>query len=235
MILYEAITGKMLFNNAKTQEEITSLILGNGASQFELPPLVNTSPYLRDLVSRMLTVDPNKRITIQEVLNHEYLHPNTILNEHKRFSIDSSIFDSKFPVDLMERSVVTIWNSYNHLVGLDRIDYLATLSEFILDIYEEHKIQMPNELKQIIQTIHLEGRNWDGENKQPCHVSAIQSFFQSGVQKAEESLQTNSTTSFKQALDLLLPVVFLVRDDSQIREVRSLYRKIRTFLVEEDF
>ena len=73
--LYELLFGMLPFYGANVFEIVRSI------STIKLEPPTNTDPLLWDLILKMLTVNPFKRITIKEILNHPFL----ISNESNEF------------------------------------------------------------------------------------------------------------------------------------------------------
>lgn len=75
VILFALLTGRLPFDD----ENIRNLLLKVQAGSFEMP--LDLSPDAQDLIWRMLTVDPNDRITTSQVLNHGLLAKYTVPNE----------------------------------------------------------------------------------------------------------------------------------------------------------
>lgn len=75
VILFALLTGRLPFDD----ENIRNLLLKVQAGNFEMPE--ELSDDAQDLIWRMLTVDPMKRLTTPEVLNHRLLNKYPIPNE----------------------------------------------------------------------------------------------------------------------------------------------------------
>lgn len=75
VILFALLTGRLPFDD----ENIRNLLLKVQAGNFEMPEELSTDA--QDLIRRMLTVDPMKRMTTPEVLNHRLLNKYPIPNE----------------------------------------------------------------------------------------------------------------------------------------------------------
>ncbi|GAO47838.1 hypothetical protein G7K_2034-t2 [Saitoella complicata NRRL Y-17804] len=67
IILFALLTGHLPFDH----ENIRELLLKVREGQFEMPPQL--SPEAKHLIWRMLEVNPERRITIPEILNHPFL------------------------------------------------------------------------------------------------------------------------------------------------------------------
>lgn len=75
VILFALLTGRLPFDD----ENIRNLLLKVQAGSFEMP--LELSPDAQDLIWRMLTVDPNDRISTSQVLSHGLLSKYTVPNE----------------------------------------------------------------------------------------------------------------------------------------------------------
>ncbi|KAG2736260.1 hypothetical protein G9P44_000350 [Scheffersomyces stipitis] len=75
VILFALLTGRLPFDD----ENIRNLLLKVQAGNFDMPDEI--SPEAQDLIGRMLTVDPIKRIPTEKVLNHALLTKYPIPNE----------------------------------------------------------------------------------------------------------------------------------------------------------
>ncbi|KAF3985263.1 hypothetical protein FT663_00418 [Candidozyma haemuli var. vulneris] len=75
VILFALLTGRLPFDD----ENIRNLLLKVQAGTFDMPEELSTDA--QDLIWRMLTVDPMKRMTTPEVLNHRLLNKYPIPNE----------------------------------------------------------------------------------------------------------------------------------------------------------
>lgn len=75
VILFALLTGRLPFDD----ENIRNLLLKVQAGNFEMPD--ELSPDAQDLIWRLLTVDPMKRMSTAEILNHRLLNKYPIPNE----------------------------------------------------------------------------------------------------------------------------------------------------------
>lgn len=69
ILLFCLLTGNMPFK-ASTLEKLNQLIV---QGEFEYPKDLELSDDVKDLIAKMLTVDPEKRITIEAVLEHDWV------------------------------------------------------------------------------------------------------------------------------------------------------------------
>ena len=105
VIMYVLLSGHFPFFG-KTEEEITKKIL-SGKFKFDERYFSNISDKAKDLISKCLIYDKNKRISIEEVLKHEFfadVKPNNIfqdeidsknvLNSLKNYSQQSKIYQT---------------------------------------------------------------------------------------------------------------------------------------------
>jgi serine/threonine protein kinase len=70
VILYALVSGKLPFDD----ENIRVLLRKVKEGQFVMPPFLHRD--IRDLISRMLVVDPTKRITISQIKQHQWFTSN---------------------------------------------------------------------------------------------------------------------------------------------------------------
>ena len=83
VIIYVLLSGHFPFYG-KTEEEISKKIL-TGKFTFDNKHFGNISDEAKDLISKCLTYDKNKRISIEEVLKHtffsDYINPHNIFED----------------------------------------------------------------------------------------------------------------------------------------------------------
>ena len=77
IILYELITKKTPFPHVRTQYELAMELKSRGARPYCLPASVNASQELRNLIQKLLTIDPKKRMTFEEFTNDPFIHKNS--------------------------------------------------------------------------------------------------------------------------------------------------------------
>lgn len=69
VILFALLCGYLPFDDSKTQKLYYKIMKG----EYKIPHEF-VSPLARDLIKRILTTDPNKRITIPEIRKHPWFH-----------------------------------------------------------------------------------------------------------------------------------------------------------------
>lgn len=74
IVLYVMLCGYPPFDAESNEENMNNIKSGN--FKFPSPDWDNVSDLAKDLVKSMITVDPKKRITAKEVLNHEWMVKN---------------------------------------------------------------------------------------------------------------------------------------------------------------
>ncbi|KAH3674324.1 hypothetical protein WICMUC_003396 [Wickerhamomyces mucosus] len=87
VILFALLTGRLPFDD----ENIRSLLLKVQSGTFEMPSSDEISIEAQDLLSKMLTVDPSKRIKTHEILNHKLLqnYPISKLDQETLINLPS--------------------------------------------------------------------------------------------------------------------------------------------------
>lgn len=73
IILYELITGQTPFPRVKTQYELAMELKNKRSKFYTLPTSVKASPELRNLIERLLTINPNNRMTFSEFMNDPFI------------------------------------------------------------------------------------------------------------------------------------------------------------------
>ena len=87
VIMFVLFTGKLPFIG-ETDEEVTNSILRYEYS-LDLPEFENVSKEAKNLINKLLTYDPNERISAMEALNHPFFSKNFDKNNLFNENIDS--------------------------------------------------------------------------------------------------------------------------------------------------
>ena len=85
VILYELVTQKTPFPNIKSQYELAQELKNRGSNPFTIPVSSQASPELRDVIKHLLTIDPEKRMSL-----YEFLHSPFILNAKETIKSQSN-------------------------------------------------------------------------------------------------------------------------------------------------
>ena len=84
VIIYELIAGKTPFPNIKSQFELAQELKNRGSQPYFLPVSAQASDELREIIPRLLTIDSEKRMTLDEFLSHpifkKFQNSNQIVN-----------------------------------------------------------------------------------------------------------------------------------------------------------
>ena len=174
VIMYVLLSGHFPFF-AKTEEEITRKIL-TGKFKFDKKYFKNISNEAKDLITKCLIYDKNKRISIEEVLKHEFfaedLNPNNIFEDEidsknalislKNYSKSSKIYQT-----------VLAYLSHNfadkeQLNKLKKIFYKIDLNldgklskEELYTAFKEAGMEMEtDQLNKIIESIDFDGNGY---------------------------------------------------------------------------
>ena len=160
VIMYVLLSGHYPFFG-KTEKQITKKIL-SGKFEFDKRYFSNISDKAKDLISKCLIYDKNKRISIEDVLKHEFFADD--LNPHNIFEDE---VDSKIALNSLK--------NYSHSSKIYQT-VLAYLSHNFAD-----KEQL-NKLKKIFYKIDL---NLDGKlSKEELYIA----FKEAGMEMKKEEL-----------------------------------------------
>lgn len=69
ILTYEFLIGKPPFENAERNETMNLIVSG----KFQWPVHVKVSPEAKDLVKKLLAHDPEKRIALDQVMQHPWI------------------------------------------------------------------------------------------------------------------------------------------------------------------
>ena len=174
VIMYVLLSGHFPFFG-KTEEEITRKIL-NGKFKFDNKYFKNISNEAKDLISKCLIYDKNKRISIEEVLKHNFfvedLNPHNIF-EDKIDSKNALISLKNYSKSSKIYQTVLAFLSHNfadkeQLNKLKKIFYKIDLNldgklskEELFIAYKEAGMEMENDqLNKVIQSIDFDGNGF---------------------------------------------------------------------------
>lgn len=83
IIIYQLITLNVPFQTATNENDIKSILIRNKISYIAIPSGYSVSNELRNLVSGLLTVSPNSRLTISQLANHPFLQGRLVISASK--------------------------------------------------------------------------------------------------------------------------------------------------------
>ena len=109
MILFALVTGKLPFDD----ENIRKLLTKVKSGVFTMPPYLHRD--IQDLISKMLTVNPDERITIEEIKKHPWFNSFPIPQVPPTPLLEPVISSSLFPFSnsplIAGMVFLTVWNS----------------------------------------------------------------------------------------------------------------------------
>ena len=251
VIIYEMIVSQPPFPNCKSPFELTNEIKKLGSRPIEVPKSISCPDLLRDLVSKLLTVDPTRRMTLKEFVEHQYFKspPKSSLENtsgrKKKFSFSNIITLDKNEgpdkiLSLVKESADSIEALFTDCQDIgDSVlfDLLTTMCEFLVDIlYECRAIGSCQYEDQIIQQIEGykdEADELSQTEMEPPSISALKFLFDKGMEYAMTGVKAEqdgnmSFAKFKyqKSLYILCPLVFLIGRDEEISKVRILYDQL---------
>ncbi|KAI0739066.1 hypothetical protein C8Q80DRAFT_228157 [Daedaleopsis nitida] len=163
VILYALLTGRLPFDDKNVRTLLTKVKVG----KYDMPSYVD--PLAKDLLTRMLIVDVNERITMAQILAHPWLEsatpgityvPAPSVSELAR-PLPSALHIDR---DLFE-SLCVIWGRHADIDGI-RADLLSpaghgTLAKVFYFLLQKHREQAMSEhgiLMDIDQLLNTEGK-----------------------------------------------------------------------------
>lgn len=125
VILFALLTGRLPFDD----ENIRNLLLKVQNGSFEMPGLEEITPEAQNLIAKMLTVDPSRRISTQEVLSHPLLqkYPISELDAQTLHNLPSpnsylnKISSADEIDDQILQNLITLWH------GVSKEEIIANL------------------------------------------------------------------------------------------------------------
>ncbi|KER31289.1 hypothetical protein T265_13018, partial [Opisthorchis viverrini] len=141
VILYALLCGTLPFDD----EHIPTLFKKIKAGYFHLPETL--SPGVRDLLRRMITVDPIKRATIEEIRRHPWFVvdlPNHLFPQER--DEDASIIDKEAVYEVCQACNVTEREVFAALINNDPSDHLCVAYHLIIDNKRFGSVLNPEEV-----------------------------------------------------------------------------------------
>ena len=136
VVLYAMITGFFPFRGVNETE------LHRNIKSGVFPKLKDTSNELKDLLNKIFEVNPNKRITIDRILNHPWLINDDNINNNY-----NNIYDKNMNINIFTKAEKIIY-------GKLKIDYREGNKEDILENFTYHNMETDyEEENQNVKTI----------------------------------------------------------------------------------
>ena len=174
VLMYVLLSGQFPFFG-ESKEEITKKIL-SGKFEFNIKYFKNISNKAKDLISKCLIYDKNKRISVEEVLKHEFfsddLNPNNIfedeidskdaLNSLKNYSQNSKIYQTVLAFLSHNFADKKQLNKLKKIFNKIDLNSDGKLSKEELNIaFKEAGIEMEKEeLNKVIESIDFDGNGY---------------------------------------------------------------------------
>lgn len=203
VILYALLTGVLPFD--EENGDIRQILLKVQAGRFYMPE--NISKEAQDLLARILTVDPKKRIGTRDILKHPLLkkYPSikdsmSIRNLPREDTYLNPLADGADIDPSILNNLVVLWN------GKDRQEIIKSLKEpkanlektfygllynFKVGIQQQHKMLMAEEDEEIV--VNKRNKKRTSPQKQKRYSSSTSSF--SGLPKSQSKRLSQISTS----------------------------------------
>lgn len=154
VIFYALLAGHLPFDDPSVRNLMAKVKLG----RYQMPPFL---PEIQDLISRMLAVDPTKRITIDQIKEH----PGFKLGFPKNYLVPSPLplpsLPDPIPVDRIDAKVFSV---LTHLGYSDERDVKAELESSESNMAKVFYHMMTS-------TMSVEILPWEGETLEGMHPS----------------------------------------------------------------
>ena len=220
VIMYVLLSGHFPFF-AKTEDEITRKIL-SGKFKFDKKYFKNISNEAKDLISKCLIYDKNKRISIEEVLKHEFFADD--INPHNIFEDEVDSKNALISIKNYSKSskiyqTVLAFLSHNfadkeQLNKLKKIFYKIDLNldgklskEELYTAFKEAGMEMEtDQLNKIIESIDFDGNGYiEYEEFIRVTLPKEQLFTESNLKTAFDmfDLDKNGTISLNEFKEIL--------------------------------
>lgn len=217
VIAYEMVTLKNPFPQIRSQYDLAMEFKMRGSRPYSIPSTYNPSPQLQDLVTRLLTIDPTKRLTSEEFIKHDFIAKTielqAFINNKKislpkkrvvRYSFLESMGGSKdkeqteiFLKDSI-KSAETISYHFNQpeVIGSElHFALLVMLIEFLMDFVNEarsimtKKIPYEYEIISLLQQLTAEATGISDSTLTKSQLNTSEYLFSKGLQYAKEGSQ----------------------------------------------
>lgn len=138
VILFSFLTGELPFCSDNIEELFNQI----QSSNYTFPSEINISNDAKDLINKMLTVDPESRIKIEDILKHPWLHgekKKICLTEYNmKFSDkDLKIFCDQFSEELINRDTFMLIKKHSDTIYIGRCVQASRYLQFTSNICKQ--------------------------------------------------------------------------------------------------
>jgi hypothetical protein len=243
-VIFELITGKTIFPEAQTQYELAQELKTRGAVPLSLPESISVSPALRDLVSALLTIDPNKRINMAHFLRHPFFGG---AGREQRFSFsvaDRSVDEGKAEMFVCEARetadlIAEMLSSEPGMAKILVFELLIDVCDLLMDFLTEYRTLVQNTSislqNSVVETIRLragEAAKVAKGNLERIGMGASQYLLEKGLEyarngvEAERNGDDQAVVQYQRSLAMLRPIVYSRNSDEFTVAVRELFVQI---------
>jgi serine/threonine protein kinase len=217
VIIYELIAAKTPFPDVGTQYELSQTLKKHGSAPLSFPKTIQVSPELNDLVSGLLTIDPDRRTTLDQFLNHPFItadrrpftdpgagsisQPQGRMRRFSFLAAEGIIDEQKAESLLMDArssaEIIAVHLSQSQKIGGFLVfELLTILCEFLLDFLHEYRrsTESPNQglEKSIIEMVAMhagEANEYIKTELKSTGVSAFQFLFEQGMEYSKSGAE----------------------------------------------
>ena len=240
--LYYMLAGSQPFKGGKIEEVKESILKG------VYDPVEDISSEASDLIEKMLNLDPNKRITVDEILKHPWLKKVDVKNRQnlKIFTNAEKGLLSKYDVNYLSSpkeeliEIFTISNletkDQEEQKGATKSDILAPYNSYSKipdeDVYDELKIE--NDICKFNFKAQLSNIKYELSNNLEFDNGIIKTMYNSAEREKRENKNKN-ITDMTQSLNLSLDSVETFTCglcDDVIKDIEELIGYDKKYLVQ---
>ena len=256
VMLYELVCLKSPFPTVRSQYELSIELRARGTQPFTLPLSAQVSPELRDLVQKLLTIDPSSRMSIDELVVHPFF--NGMLSDGEpgkpgepkripKFSFLASFPDvtgmraERYLAEAKE-SATTISSHFTECQELGNgvlFDLLTMLMEFLVDFLSEERNvndrypQVEGQAIELAKSFADEANGIAEGDLERGDTNAMMFLYEKGMEYAKSACSAEidgenslALLKYQRALHMMQPIAFSLNGSDFVRDVRILYRKI---------
>lgn len=246
VILYELICLQSPFPSVRNQYELAREFRSRGTRPYALPADANASPELRDLIQRLLTIDPMKRMDFEEFIQHPFFMGVLAPLPEEQRRIPRFSFLTAFPevtgpfaeryLQEAKDSAEMISSHFSECPDGVLFELRTMMIEFLVDFLQEERQvndRFPPIEGQIIELANKFSREVKESGEGAEERGAMQFLYQTGREYARRGCRAEmqgegelARSQYEKALNMLYPINFSLNGNDAVKNVRELYNSV---------